>query len=106
VSSVIIAVASEVARRSSLLGAVIVSLPVTSILAMIWLYRDTHDRGEIADLSWSILLVIVPSVAFFVVLPFALRSLEFWPAMLLASAVTAASYGIWVWAARRLGVEL
>jgi len=106
VSGVIIAVASEVARRSSLLGAVIVSLPVTSILAMIWLYRDTHDRGEIADLSWSILLVIVPSVAFFVVLPFALRSLEFWPAMLLASAVTAASYGIWVWAARRLGVEL
>ena len=91
VSGVIIAVASEVARRSSLLGAVIVSLPVTSILAMIWLYRDTHDRGEIADLSWSILLVIVPSVAFFVVLPFALRSLEFWPAMLLASAVTAAS---------------
>ena len=79
---------------------------MTSILAMIWLYRDTHDRDEIADLSWSILLVIVPSVAFFVVLPFALRSLEFWPAMLLASAVTAVSYGVWVWGARRLGVDL
>ena len=106
VSGVIIAVASEVARRSSLLGAVIVSLPVTSILAIIWLFSDKHDRDEIADLSWSILLVVVPSVAFFVVLPFALRSLEFWPAMLVASAVTAVSYGVWVWAARRLGVEL
>ena len=72
-SGAIIAAASEVARRSSLLGAVLISLPLSSILAMIWLYRDTKDTGEITDLSWSILWVIVPSLAFFVVVPLALR---------------------------------
>jgi hypothetical protein len=105
-SGVIVVAASEAARRSSLLGAVIVSLPLISILAFIWLYRDTHDRGEVAALSWSILWVIVPSLVFFVVLPLALRSLGFWPSLALAAAVTALAYGVWIWAARRLGFDL
>ena len=72
-SGAVIAAASELARRSSLLGAVLISLPLSSILASIWLYRDTKDVGEVADLSWAILWVIVPSLVFFVVLPVGLR---------------------------------
>jgi hypothetical protein len=101
-SGAIVVAASEAARRSSLLGAVIVSLPVTSILAFIWLYRDTNDTGEVAALSWSILWVIVPSLVFFVVLPLALRSAGFWPALGLACIATAAAYAAWIWAAERL----
>ena len=105
-SGAIIAAASELARRSSLLGAVLISLPLTSILAMIWLYRDTRDVDEVADLSWSILWVVIPSLVFFVVVPLALRSTPFWAAILLACAVTALSYGVWIYAARRLGFDL
>lgn len=105
-SGAIIAVASEIARRSSLLGAVLISLPLTSVLAAIWLYRDTRDTVEVAALSWAILWVIVPSLVFFVVLPLALRSLSFWPAMLLACAATALSYGAWIWTARQIGFDL
>lgn len=103
----IVAVASEVARRSSLLAAVIVSLPLVSILALVWLWLDTRDVDEVVSLSWSILLVVVPSFVFFVALPLALRrGLEFWPALTLACAATAAAYGLWVLAARRLGFDL
>ena len=105
-SGLVVAAASEVARRSSLLGAVLISLPVTSILTAIWLYRDTGDADEVAALSWSILWVIVPSLLFFVVLPVALRSVGFWPALLLACAATALGYAVWVVAARRLGLDL
>ena len=105
-SGAIIAAASELARRSSLLGAVLISLPVTSILAMLWLYRDTRDSDEVAALSWSILWVIVPSVVFFVVLPLALRTTSFWAALLLACVATAVSYGVWIWSARRVGFDL
>lgn len=106
-SGAIIAAASELARRSSLLGAILISLPLTSILAMLWLYRDTRDADEVADLSWSILWVIVPSLVFFVVLPFALRSdVSFWVAIALACAATAISYAVWLWGARRLGFDL
>ena len=73
---------------------------------MIWLYRDTQNGDEVADLSWSILWVVVPSLIFFIVLPLALRSTPFWAAMLLACVVTAIGYGVWVYAARRLGLGL
>jgi predicted permease len=80
---------------------------VISILALIWLYRDTRSVEEVADLSRSILWVIVPSLVFFAVLPLALRKgFAFWPGLLLACAVTAAAYAVWVWAARRFGVNL
>lgn len=105
-SGAVVAAASEAARRSSLLGAVLVSLPLTSILALVWLYRDTGDASEAASLSWSILYVVGPSIAFFVSLPLLLRTLGFWPALFLACALTALAYGAWIWAGRRLGVDL
>lgn len=106
-SGAIIAIASEAARRSSLLGALLISLPLSSILAAIWLYRDTRDTAEVANLSWAILWVIVPSLVFFVVLPLALRSgMSFWASLLLACAATGASYAVWITAARRIGLNL
>ena len=107
VSGLVVAIASEVSRRSSLVAAVLISLPLTSILAAIWLYRETHDTGEVASLSWSILWVIVPSLVFFVVLPVALRNdVGFWAALLLACAVTGVAYAAWIAGARLLGFEL
>jgi EamA domain-containing membrane protein RarD len=104
-SGAIIAAASEIARRSSLLGALLISLPLSSILAFIWLYRDTRDTGEVADLSWSILWLIVPSLVFFVVLPLTIRGgVGFWTSLLVAGVATALSYAVWVLAARRIGL--
>ena len=106
-SGLVIAVASELARRSSLLGAVLISLPLTSILASIWLYRDTRDTGEVASLSWSILWVLAPSLFFFVVLPLALQNgVAFWPALGLACGSTALAYAGWLFVGTRIGFEL
>lgn len=105
ISGVLIALASELARRSSILGAVLISLPLTSMLAIVWLYRDTRDTEEVASFAWSILWVIPPSLAFFVVLAMTLdRGLSFVPAMALACGTTVAAYGAWVLAARALGI--
>ena len=107
ISGALIAAASEAARRSTLLGAVLISLPLTSILAAVWLYRDTRDAEQVASLSWSILWVIVPSLVFFVVLPVALRSgVGFVASMVLACVATGLAYAVWVWGAHRLGFDL
>ena len=104
-SGVIIVVASEAARRSSILGAVLISLPLTSLLAIAWLYRDTRDTEEVASFAWSILWIIPPSLVFFVVLPLSLgRGVSFAPALVLATALTTAAYAVWVVAARALGI--
>lgn len=104
ISGLLVAAASEAARRSSLLGAVLVSLPLTSILAIVWLWRDTHNADEVASLSWSILSVLVPSATLFVVLPLGLRAGLGVPAALLVACVaTAIAYAVWIAAIRTAG---
>jgi hypothetical protein len=106
-SGLVIAVASEAARRWTLLGAILISLPLTSILALAWLYVDTRDAQQVIDLSWSILWVVVPSLVFFIALPLLLRSgIVFAPALLLACAITAVAYAAWIGVARALGLSV
>ncbi len=60
---------SEAAKRSTLLGGILASLPLTSLLAFIWLYGETGDTGKIANLSVSIFWYVLPSLVLFVALP-------------------------------------
>ena len=79
VSAVLILLISEVGKRSSWLGGLLASLPVVSLLAICWLYIDTHDVQRVASLSTSICWLVIPSLAFFVALPMLLRMhLNFW----------------------------
>ncbi len=54
ITAVLVVAISEVAKRSSLAGAVLASIPVMSVLAMIWLYVDTGDTVKVADLATDI----------------------------------------------------
>lgn len=107
VSAVLIVAISEIAKRSTLFGALIASLPITSLLAFIWLYVDTGDSARISVLSVGVFWLVLPSLAFFVVLPLALRAgWAFWPSLAAAIAVTAACYGIMLPVLRKFGIEV
>src|SRR5215213_6353094 len=62
VSAAILVGVSEIAKRSSLLGGLLASLPLTSLLALIWLWQDTRDPVKVAALSTSILWLVLPSL--------------------------------------------
>jgi hypothetical protein len=92
-SSVVLVCASEVAKRSTVLGAVITSLPLSSLMVFIWLYLDTGDMNRVADLSRGIFWMLVPSLTLFIVLPFLLkRGWPFYGALASASGATAIAY--------------
>lgn len=94
ISALLVAAVSEVARRSSLLGAVLASLPVTSLLAFIWLYRDTGDTTKVAALSADIFWLVLPSLLLFLLLPMLLRQgWSFWSSLASSCAATAVAYG-------------
>lgn len=79
VSALLIAGASELARRSTLAGALLASLPLTSLLAMIWLWQDGSAPQQIADFAASILWLVLPSLLLFIVTPLLLRhGIGFW----------------------------
>jgi len=92
-SGVIVAIVSELARRSPSAGALIASLPLVSILAMIWLWRDTGDAVRIADHAEATFWYVLPSLPMFLVLPALLRNgVGFWLALAIVCALTMVLY--------------
>lgn len=98
ITALIVAAVSELARRYTVWAALLASLPLTSILAFVWVYWDTKDNGKIIELSYSVFWLVFPSLAFFLMLPFLLKQgLAFPWAMAGAIAAMAALYGAGVW---------
>ena len=78
VSAVLLMLIAECSKRSLLLGALLASVPLTSVIAIVWLYHDTHNIVAIAALSKEIMRLVLPSFIFFIALPvFLLRC--HWP---------------------------
>ena len=46
ISVAVLLAAVEIAKRSPFWGAVVIALPLTSMLAMVWLYWDTRDIAQ------------------------------------------------------------
>lgn len=106
-SGMIIAIVALVARRQPAFGALIASLPLVSILAMIWLWRDTHDVDNMARHVESTFWFVLPSLPMFLIIPALLRGgTGFWPALGIGCAITIALYLLMVLVLPRLGVEL
>ncbi|MGE5722043.1 MAG: DUF3147 family protein [Sphingomonadales bacterium] len=106
-SGAIIAVVSEVARRSPGLGALIVSLPLVSILGMLWLWRDTHDPVRLAAHAQATFWYVLPTLPMFLALPAMLRAgLSFWLALAIACALTIALYAAMIAVGARFGLRL
>lgn len=72
-SALIIVVVSEIAKKYTLAAAIILSVPLTSLLALIWLFYDTRDIQKVVDLSFNTILMTIPSIVFFIVLPLMLK---------------------------------
>ncbi len=107
ISAAIIVAVSEIAKRSSLLGGLLLSLPLTSLLAFLWLYYDTHDPAKVSALATSTFWLVLPSLVWFLALPWLLtRHVPFYSALLLASLAMLAAYGAMLLIAPRLGIEL
>ena len=91
VSAALIVAISELSKRSTFVGALLASIPIVSVLAMIWLYVDTRDAGQVAALSRSVFWLVLPSLVLFVLLPPLLeRGYSFYGSLAVSMGATAA----------------
>jgi hypothetical protein len=92
-SAIIITMVSEVAKRSPAFAALIASLPLVSVLGMIWIFNETNDIPRIAAHSEATFWFVLPSLPMFLVLPVMLRhGVGFYLALTLNCALTALLY--------------
>ena len=103
-SGAVIVAASELAKRTTVFGALVISLPLASIMSMTWLYNDTKDTVQVADFAESVLWLVIPSMTLFLVLPFLLRrGWEFESAMVVGIVLTVIAYAVGVVLAKSIG---
>jgi len=106
-SGLIIAVVSEVARRSPTLGALIVSLPLVSILGILWLWHDTSDAERIAAHAQSTFCYVLPTLPMFLLMPTMLRhGIGFWSTLAVCCVLTFVLYLATIWTLGKFGITL
>jgi hypothetical protein len=92
-TGLIVVAVVELAKRSSVWGALLASLPFTSLLAFVWLYLETGSSSAVAKLSLSIFWLIIASLPLFLLLPALLRmGWAFWLSLAVSCAATIGSY--------------
>lgn len=92
-SAILIVAIAETAKRSSLLGAMLASIPLISVLAMFWLYLDTKDVAKVSAFASSVFWLVLPSLALFLALPLLLKlGLNFYLSIGISIAITAGCY--------------
>ena len=107
VSGILIAAASEVAKHYPGFGALIASLPVVSVLGMIWLWHDRPDAMNMAAHAQATFWFVLPSLPLFLLIPVLLRhGIGFWPALAAGCCLTVLLYIAMVLALRRFGIAL
>jgi hypothetical protein len=106
-SGIIIAIVSEVAKRYPGFGALIASLPLVSLLGMLWLWRDKPDTANMAAHVEATFWFVLPSLPMFLLIPWMLRSgWSFYVALAVGCAVTIALYLGMTWLGPRVGLRL
>ena len=106
-SGILIAAISEVAKRYPGLGALIASLPLISVLGMIWLWRDKPDAVNMAAHSQATFWFVLPSLPMFLLMPAMLRhGFGFWISITAGCLLTIALYATMAWLGPRVGIRL
>ena len=106
-SGLIVAAVSTIAKRYPGFGALIASLPLVSVLGMIWLWHDKPDAENMAAHAQATFWFVLPSLPMFLLIPFLLRSgTNFWLALLLGCLLTMLLYLVMTWIGPRFGLRL
>ena len=93
ISSAIIVIVSEIAKKDNIIGGLIASIPIVSVLSIIWLYIDTNDIDKVKALANGILWMIFPSISFFIVLPILINcGIKFYLSLTISILITMVCY--------------
>lgn len=106
VTAFMVVLISEVAKRSDKLGGLIAALPLVTVLTLVWLWAEGQAESKIANHAWYTFWYVVPTLPMFLLFPWLLPRIGFWPTMTASVAVTIASCAIFALLVRRLGIEL
>lgn len=102
----VVVLASEIAKRNDLMGALIVALPLVSVLTLIWLAVEGQSVERIGNHAWYTFWYVLPTLPMFLVFPWFLSRVGFIGALILSIALTIGVFWLYARALRGFGIDL
>ena len=107
ITAFVIVLVSEIAKRSDRLGALIASLPLVTVMVMIWLHVEGQGIAKVANHAYYTFWYVLPTLPMFLLMPWLLhRGTGFWPALAWSALLTMAAFALAAVLCRRIGVDL
>jgi F0F1-type ATP synthase assembly protein I len=106
ITSAIVVLVSEFAKRSDKLGGLIASLPLVTVLTLIWLYYEQQSPEKIVNHAWYTFWYVLPTLPMFLIFPRLFARLGFWPALLIAMLFSMVVFMAFALVLRRFGIDL
>ena len=106
ITAAVVVAVSELAKRSDRLGALLASLPLVTLLALIWLQLEKQPASKIANHAWYTFWYVVPTLPMFLLFPWLFARFGFWPALAISALVTVACFGLFALAVKPFGIKL
>jgi len=107
VTAGVILLVTKIQLVSDKLSALLIALPLTSLLAMIWMHQTGQSPSRLANHAEGTFWFVLPTLPMFLILPWMLRSgWGFWSALAANCAVTIALFWLTVSILRRFGIDL
>ena len=106
ITAAVVVLVSELAKRSDKLGGLVASLPLVTVLTLVWLYIENQPPEKIANHAWYTFWYVVPTLPMFLAFPLLLPKFGFWPSLLACVFITMACVAFFAVIVRRFGIEL
>lgn len=106
ITAAVVVIVSEVAKRSDKLGAFIASLPLITVLVLIWLYVEKQPLDKIANHAWYTLWYVIPTLPMFAVFPYLLPRWGFWSTLGACIVLTIICFALFGLILRHFGINL
>jgi F0F1-type ATP synthase assembly protein I len=106
ITSGVVVLVSEFAKRSDRLGGFIAALPMVTFLALIWLHVEKQPESKVANHAWYTLWYVIPTLPMFAAFPALLARLGFWPTIGASVLITVACFGAFALLVKPFGIEL
>jgi uncharacterized membrane protein (GlpM family) len=104
-TAAVVVLVSEVAKRSDRLGALIASLPLVTVLTLIWLQVENQPQQKIANHAYYTFWYVLPTLPMFLAFPWLMSKFGFWLSLLASVAITAGCFAAFSLAMKRFGVS-
>ena len=107
ITALIIVVVTKIQVFSDRMSALIIALPLASLLAMIWMQAAKEPPERIANHAQGTFWFVLPTLPMFLILPWMLRhGWGFWPALGINCLITIACFWLTVWVLRHFNYDL